>query len=122
MIPFEERLDLIVNATIDIADAAEQERIWLNNPEPWQCFEELFQSLHADSVWKKFFEEFASRLGPTILTRWSEFKRALDAYYDKGARHLSRAEVLKDPEWHRVRGLANAFLESVYEFRKNNGD
>jgi len=118
MIPFERRLDLIIDATIDIADGAEQKRVWLNDPKPWQSFDELFQTLDADTGWQKFFDEFGPRLGPTILARWSEFKRALDSYYDKGARHLSRAEILKDLEWHRVRILATEFLEAVYEFRK----
>jgi len=121
MISFERRFDLIINATIAIADGAEQERIWLNDPQPWQCFDELFQTLDSDSVWREFFEEFATRLGPAILARWSDFKAALDSYYGRGTRHLSRAEILKDPEWHHVRKLANDFLEVVYEFRKGNG-
>jgi hypothetical protein len=122
VIPFERRFEHIINATIAIADGDEQERIWLNHPQPWQSFDELFQSLHEDTAWQAFLEEFGSKLGPTVLACWSEFKHALDAYYDQGADGLSRAEILKDPEWIRVRSLANAFLESIYEFRKQSGD
>lgn len=101
----------IKEAVKDIADKNFQEEVWLHETNIVSSPVEVYCTLFDDFSFPDFLEAKEAHLTKEQKVAGRKLIDALDRYSPPGKELPSPKQMVRDPEWHKVRAVAQDFLK-----------
>ena len=103
----------IKEAVKDIADKNFQEEAWFGKGDYISSPDELYCTLFDDFIFEDFLENDEAGLTDTQKRLGYKLISALESYSPKGQSLPEPGQMINDPEWSKVRDVAQAFFDSL---------
>lgn len=97
----------------DIADKGFQEEAWFGKGDYISSPDEVYCTLFDDFIFEDFLENNEAGLTDTQKNLGYKLVSALESYSPKDQALAEPSKIINDPEWDRVRGAAQEFLDSL---------